>query len=144
MHRSLHPILHPRSGLGPPGQTSFYPASLHRPSCAHCLSTLDLIPGSLSSPAAQCHKPVSFVLSPVRSPPFTSLGVTSAPVKPCGFSLLCSQTIPPHSDLNRGPIPSSPEGGCASIPGVLSSYFVLPLHSLFFALYIDVFGELLS
>ena len=65
-----HPIFHPRSGLGPHWQTSFYPARLHRPSCTHCLADLDLFPRSLLAPVSPRHNPVSAISYPVWLPPF--------------------------------------------------------------------------
>ena len=88
LHRSLHPIVLPRLGLGSPVKTSFHPATLHPPSFTLRLAALNLLPSSLSAFAAPLHEPVSTVSSPVRfSPFFFPWRDSRAPINPCGFSL---------------------------------------------------------
>ena len=74
-------------------------------------------------------------LPPSGPPPFAVLNVASAPVNPCGFSLLGHVLPPPVIDpppppmaLTAGPVPSVPKGGRVSSPGLLPSSVVLPLH----------------
>ena len=95
LDRSLHPISYPRPGLGPPVQTTFHLFGFHRLSFTCCLVALYLLPRSLSAPAAPRHKPVSAVSSPVLSPPFADLDISSALVNPCGFSRL-GHVFPPQ------------------------------------------------
>ena len=96
IQRSSHSIVLPRSNLGSPVQNRFHPTVLHRPSHTCCLAAFNLLPRSLSDPEYPRHEHVSAVSSPIRSSPFCcSCQDSSAPVNPCGLSLLFYVLPPP-------------------------------------------------
>ena len=114
------PDYHPSSVIGPPvhlDKRPLPPASTACP-CAHCLASINMLPRSLSSPAALLLDLVSSASSPVRWPPFSALDVDNSPFNTCGFALLVfvlpslflKPPIPPDG-LNLQPGPYRYQGG---------------------------------
>ena len=70
LHRSSHPIFHPHSGLGPPGQTSVN-SRRSPPPVLHLLSfPFDRLSRYQSENSSPLQEPISAALPPFRLPPF--------------------------------------------------------------------------
>ena len=110
----------PYSGLGPPvhlDKRPLLPASTAR-TFSHCLAALNLLPRSLTAPAALRHNPVSFTSSPIRLSHFCCpwccqhswqpLWVCHSRIRPSSVILLT--TPPPPVGLNLWTSPCRYQG----------------------------------